>query len=257
VQQMAIFTVLKATDIIHPRYIRQLLVMILIGCGIAVHAQNKQVLLTGVVYNKDGSQRVNGVVITDMVTGVVANSDELGAFKISCNTGDTLLFKQKSYTDQKIKVVNNFVLVVYMQPSVTLKQVDIKDVTKKQELAEVMNDYNKKGVYNGGKASVLSNIFHPLNALFNIFGSDAKNARRFQNDATNELQQQEVSRKFTVALVQQVTGLKDVKLKNFMDSYRPTYQDCRNWNEYDAISYIKISYEKFEKDGEPALPKLY
>jgi len=70
------------------------------------------------------------------------------------------------------------------------------------------------------------------------------------------LQQQEVSRKFTVAQVQQVTGLKDVKLKNFMDSYRPTYEECKNWNDYDAITYIKKSYDKFEKEGEPALPKL-
>ena len=254
---MANFTKLKATNNTSILYLWLLFTIILMGNSIMVRAQSKQVLITGVVYNKDGSQRVNNALVANIASGVVTNSDELGTFKISCAIGDTLLFRQKSYTDQKIKVQSNFVLVVYMQPSITLNEVDIKDVTKKQELQDVMKDYNKKGVYNGGKASALSNIFHPLNALFNIFGSDAKNARRFQNDATNELQQQEIGRKFTVALVQQVTGLKDVKLKNFMDSYRPTYEDCRNWNQYDAITYIKRSYEQFEKDGEPALPKLY
>jgi hypothetical protein len=253
---MAIFAPLEATKNIVIQYLG-LILIILLGAGSVVHAQSKQVLLTGVVYNKDGSQRVNNVLVADLANGTIINSDELGTFKINCAIGDTLLFRQKSYTDQKIKIVGDFVLVVYMHPSITLNEVDIKDVTKKQELQDVMKDYNRKGVYNGGKSSVLSNIFHPLNALFNIFGSDAKNARRFQNDATNELQQQEISRKFTVTLVQQVTGLKEVKLKNFMDSYRPTYEDCKIWNQYDAITYIKKSYETFEKDGEPALPKLY
>jgi len=240
-----------------PRYLPPLFLLMLLLLNASVFSQQRQIALTGVVYNKDGSQRLGKVLVADMNNNNIVSADDLGTFRINCAIGDTLLFRQKDYTDQKIKVLSDFTLVVYMQPGITLNQVDIRDVTKRQELQEVMKDYNKKGVYNGGKASVLSNIFHPLNALFNIFGSDAKNARRFQNDATNELQQQEVSRKFTVALVQQVTGLKEVKLKNFMDSYRPTYEDCKNWNQYDAITYIKKSYEQFEKDGEPALPKLY
>jgi hypothetical protein len=254
---MVNFMELRRTGHIPGKFLRLLPILILLCLGTKVLSQRREFTLTGVTYNKDGSQRLGKVLVADMNNNNMVSADELGTFKISCAVGDTLLFRQKDYTDQKIKVLSDFTLVGYMHPGVTLNEVDIKDVTKRQELQEVMKDYGKKGVYNGGKASVLSNIFHPLNALFNIFGSDAKNARRFQNDATNELQQQEVSRKFTVTLVQQVTGLKDVKLKNFMDSYRPGYEDCKKWNQYDAITYIKKSYEQFEKNGEPALPKLY
>ena len=238
-------------------YLSPLLLLLLMACCGDALSQKRAITLTGVVYNKTGAARVAGVTLTDIANNNTIITDDLGTFKINCSIDDTLLFKKQGLTDQKIRVMTDFVLVVYMQPNIVLNQVDIKDVTKKQELNDVMADYGKKGVYNGGNATVWQNIFSPLNALFNIFGSDAKNARRFQKDATSELQQQEISRKFTLAMVQQITGLKDVKLKNFMDSYRPSYQDCKNWNEYDEITYIKKSYAQFEKDGEPALPKLY
>jgi hypothetical protein len=253
---MVNFIELRHTGHIPAKFLRLLPILILLLFGTKVFSQRAEFTLTGVIYNNDGSKRLAQVVISDKNNKTITTADELGTFKITCALGDSLLFKLKNYTDQKLKVLGDYTLVVYMHPGVNLNEVEIKDVTKKQELQEVMNDYGKKGVYNGGKASVLSNIFHPLNALFNIFGSDAKNARRFQNDANNELQQQEVSRKFTAAQVQQVTGLTDVKLKNFMDSYRPAYDECRNWNDYDAITYIKKAYDKFEKEGEPALPKL-
>lgn len=254
---MAIFTKLNAFIALRPVFIKLLLILLFTGCYNWCAAQKALINLTGVVYNKDGSQRVSNVLIADLASNTIVTSSELGSFQIACSVGDTLLFRQKNYTDQKIKVLADFVLVVYLQQNINLNEVDIHDVTKRQELYGIMNDYNKKGVYNGGKTGVLAAIFHPVNALYDLFGSGPKQARLFQRDADAELGLIEVNKKFTVALVQQVTGLKDVKLKNFMDSYRPAYADCKKWNEYDMIAYIKKSYVEFEKNGEPALPKLY
>jgi hypothetical protein len=236
------------------------------ACGIALllccvytftHAQ--AFVLKGVVFKTGTTTRLSKVVVFDLNNNIIVNTDELGVFQIKCNIGDSILFRQKDYADRKMGVITQNTLMVYMQTNIGLSEVEIRGITKKQELQQVMKEYNSQGIYSNGKPSVASAILSPLNGLYDLFGSGPKQARRFNSYTSNELEQTEVDRRFTKTLVQQITGLKDERLQLFVQNYRPSYDDLKGWNDYDLINYIKKSHKNFEDSGEqppPSLPKL-
>ncbi len=240
-------------------YIRQWLFILLASWSTAAFAQKKEFILTGVTFKKTiSASRVANVLVANLANNAISITDDLGSFRIKCSIGDTLLFKQKDYTDLKVAIINESDLMVSLQPVINLFTVNIRDVSKKQELQQIMNDYSKQGVYNNGKPQLLSVLKSPLNGLFDFFGSGPKRARRFQQYSARELEQMEVDRRFTKTLVAQTTGYEGNKLQKFVEQYKPAYEDIKKWNSYDLISYIKKSYKDYEQNGDrPGLQKLY
>lgn len=113
----------------------------------------QQVLnIRGIVFKKSSSERISQALVTDLKTQTLMMSDELGGFNIKASAGDTLLITKNDYTPQKIVVLNGSDIIVYMQPVIALNQVTIKDQSQKQELKEVMKEYNSEGIYNDGKS---------------------------------------------------------------------------------------------------------
>lgn len=234
---------------------------LLVCCVISLsaQAQKKEFTLIGVVYKMSAANRISKVLVANLTNNAITMTDDLGSFKISSSIGDTILFRQKDYADKKVAVITENALMVYLESNINLSEINVKDITKKQELNQLMHDYNKKGVYYNGKPPVMSAIMSPLNGLYSLFGSDAKQARRFNKYSARELEQTEIDRRFTRKLVMQVTGLTDnKKVDMFMDSYKPSYEDIKKWNDYDLIAYIKKSFKYFEENGpKPDLPKLF
>ncbi|WP_448700920.1 hypothetical protein ACFGVR_02540 [Mucilaginibacter sp. AW1-3] len=235
--------------------------VLFLGCLVsAAFAQRKELNIRGIVYSKNINVRLPNVLITNDFTHASVINDNLGAFEIKAAIGDTLIFNCRNFSDQKIVVTADVAVFVFMVPIITLMQVDIKDVTKKQDLADVMKGYNKQGIYNNGKSSTLGAIFNPVNGLYNLFGSGPKNARRFQKYAANENEQTEIDRRFNKPFVKKMSGIQDsVKLQWFMTTYRPAIEQIRKWTDYDLIDYIRKSYKEFVDLGEKPpvfLPKL-
>ena len=193
-------------------------------------------------------------------------SDDVGWFTIKAGVGDTLLFTKEDYTAQKIVVLNGSDMPVYMQPVIKLATVTIQGQTKKQELQDVMKDYNRKGVYYNGDPPLASMLLNPLNDLHEWFGKDAANLRRFKKYSKDELENSSIDKRYNISLVKRVTNTSDSTAKKFMEYYRPSYEDIKSWNDYDLIRHIRKSYafydkssnkERLEKSILPALVKPY
>jgi hypothetical protein len=224
----------------------------------SVSAQNQEFTLQGITFRKNATQRLAKVLVANAKNNAIVTTDELGLFRIRCALGDTLLFRQKDYADQKVLVTNQIDLMIYLVPVINLTEVEIKDASKKQQLAGVMKEYNSHGIYNSGHNTLLGAAGSPLNALYNVLGSGPKQARRFQKYSKVELEQSEVDRKFTRKLIKQIIDIKDEKIQLFIDNYRPSYEDVKHWNDYDMINYIKKSFKDFEGNGDrpPRMQKL-
>jgi len=134
--------------------------------------------------------------------------------------------------------------------------VTIQGQTKQQELSEAMQGYHAKGVYDGGKPSVMSAIFSPLNGLHDLFGQDAANARHFSAYAKREQEASEDHGKYNKELVKKITNLPDDEVEKFMNAYTPLHEDLQKWSSYDVISYIKRSLETYKKFGAEPVQKL-
>lgn len=210
-----------------------------------VHAQ-QDFQLSGVVKASGSNNRIALAEITNKRSGFTVGSNDLGIFQIKASVGDTLLLIKRDFTDKQMVVLSNRDMVVYLNMSGnTLEQVDIRGQSKKAELNEIKKEFRDKGSFYAGKPPLLSYIFTPLTALYELFGSTPKKARRFGKYYATEMQQTEIDGFFNESLIQKNTELSGKELEDFMLNYRPDYAKSKNWTEYDAVKYIRDSYKQY------------
>lgn len=222
-----------------------LLLLLLPLLGLAQQTQN----IRGIIFKKGMLEKLSAVKLTNTRTGIQSVSNLYGEFSAKVAIGDTLVIEKQGFTTINEVITSYSTLYITMLPEIKLNEVTVKGQTKKQEVNEVVKDYRSKGIFYDGKPPLLAYVFQPLTVLHELFGSDAKNERRFMKHAQNELQQNEVDRRYTPELVSRITGLTGHDVKTFMANYTPSYDDMIKWNDYDLIQYIKRSYEGYKKLG--------
>jgi len=212
--------------------------------------------IRGVVLDYATEVRIGDAEITNLRTQQTLISNGLGIFNVTGIIGDTLKIARAGYNEQNIVISSNDDIVVRLKGITELRAVDVYGTTKEQEMQDAMDDYRKQGSYYKGKPPVLAYIFNPISALHEAFGKTGQRAKRFNEYISYEQEELLIDRKFNRSLITSLTGLKDDDLTNFMLIYRPSNELVKNWNEYDATSYIKKAFTKFEADGRPKAPSL-
>jgi len=226
-----------------------IILSVLLLCRSEVSAQDSSV--RGLIIESKGASKISGVTILNKPTGVKTQTNELGLFTIQASKGDTLLISKAGFTEQRVVLYNLSDLLIRLQGIIQLQEVRVEAQTKKQELQEVRDQYRKKGSYFAGKPPLLSYIFMPLTAIYELVGKTPGQARRFNSFYHRELQQTEIDRRFNAPFVERISGLDSDDLKNFMILYRPDYEKFQYWDEYALIRYIKTSTESFVQAGRP------
>ena len=215
------------------------------------YAQAQQSFVQGLVMEKSFSSKISGVSVLNKRLGISTKSNELGLFRIEAIPGDTLNLSKSGYSDLIVPILELSDKVLILQAVIQLSEVRVEAQSKKQELDEVRAQYRKKGSYFAGKPPLLSYIFMPLTALYELIGKTPGQARRFNAYYTKELQQSEIDRRFNTFAVGKITGLEGNDLQNFVQLYRPEYQEFVRWDEYALINYVKKSLDIFDKAGRP------
>jgi hypothetical protein len=217
-------------------------------------AEGQQVFtIKGVTSKKLSAERVAQVVITNLNSREIKMSDELGWFSIKAAIGDTLLFSRIDYTDQKIAITNPADIPVYMQPVIKLATVTIQGESKKQELNEIVNSYRSKGLYFDGKPPITAfSPFggSPITGLYELFGKDARNERRFIRFTKDENEYAEVKKRYNLSFVKRITNTSDSTAKKFMAYYTPSYEDIKAWNDYELIKHTREEYNFYNKSAD-------
>ncbi|WP_146113792.1 hypothetical protein [Sphingobacterium gobiense] len=215
--------------------------------------------VSGIVVEKGGSTRLSEVNVTNLRTKKRVQTNTFGVFIIEASVGDSLSLTKTGYGPVKTVLQTNEDILVEMQAGLTIETVIVSRMSKEAEMRDMLDDYRKKGVYNGGKNTVGTYLGSPATALYNLFGRDAKNAKRFANLMDRELEESQVDRVFNKTSVQSLISLEGDELQSFMDIYRPSYSMVKNWGQYDFMHYVKRSFEAWDKNGRPRsnrLPKL-
>lgn len=202
--------------------------------------------LSGVIMTSGSTNRIALAEITNKRTGYTVGSNDLGLFQLKATVGDTLVVIKRDYVDKEIIVLSSRDMIVYLNLSGnTLNQVDIKGQSKKAELDDIKQEFRNKGSFYAGKPPLLSYIFSPLTAIYELFGRTPKNAKRFGKYYNNEMQQTTIDGFFNESLIKKNTELSGPELETFMLNYRPDYSKSKNWTEYDAVKYIRDSYKQY------------
>jgi len=238
---------------LHYRYI--LLLIFVLGTAFNAVAQDMH-SIAGFVCTKGTSARLAAVKVLNKRTNSSVITDDIGNFTIKAAIGDSLEFSTYNYTTNKIAIAGIGDLIVYMNKVVQLETVTIQGQTKQQELSSTMGDYAKKGVYYGGKPSVMQDLASPINGIYSMFSRDAKNARHFAEFSKNEMEASEDHKKYNKELVKKITNIPDEDLDRFTFGFKPSHEDLMKMTDYDVITYIKKSYETFKKFGAKPTPEL-
>ena len=245
---------------INSKYIGALMsCVVLLFTGILdVHAQQASGV-SGMVVEKGGSTRLSDVNVTNLRTKKRVQTNTFGVFIIEASVGDSLYLTKTGYGPVKTILQTTEDILMEMQAGLTIETVVVSRMSKEAEMRDMLDDYRKKGVYNGGKNTLGTYLGSPATALYNLFGRDAKNAKRFASLMDRELEESQVDRVFNKTTVRSVIDLEGDELQSFMDMYRPSYSMVKNWGQYDFMHYVKRSFDAWDKNGRPRserLPKL-
>lgn len=224
-------------------------ILLLIGLIPGFNGMAQNFMLKGVVIEKGSNVRVALAEITNLNNKMGATSNEIGLFQLYARAGDTLLIKKRNLTDQKLVVKTDDDLVIYLvRGSTMLEEVTVKGQTKKQEMEEIKRDFKNNGSFYAGKPPlILLNPFggSPLTFFYELFGKTPARARNFNRYYKKELSLIEIDKFFNKSLVTSYTTLRGKELDKFLLDYYPSSSMASNWNNYDAVKYIKESAKQY------------
>src|SRR5690606_15994062 len=152
--------------------------------------------VSGIVLEKGNNIRLAEVNVTNLRTKRRVQTNSFGVFILEASIGDSLSFSKVGYGPVKTVIFTQEDILIEMQPGMTIETVVVSRLSKEAEMRDMLDDYRKKGVYNGGKNTVGTYLGSPATALYNLFGRDAKNAKRFANLMDRELEESQVDRVF-------------------------------------------------------------
>ncbi|MNK61911.1 hypothetical protein D3C87_810780 [compost metagenome] len=229
------------------KHLKFILLLIIVVQGLSSKAQN--FVLKGVVIEKGSNVRIALAEITNLNNKMGTASNEIGIFQLNAKVGDTLLVKKRNLTDQKVVVKTDDDLVIYLvRGSTMLEEVTVKGQTKKQEMEDIKRDLKNNGSFYAGKPPlILLNPFggSPLTFFYELFGKTPARARNFNRYYKKELSLIEIDKFFNKSLVTSYTTLRGKELDKFLLDYYPSSSMANNWNNYDAVKYIKESAKHY------------
>lgn len=227
--------------------------------GKSVYGQESRTHVSGILVDKDNGVRLSDVNVKNLRSNHTARSNTYGVFFIEAAAGDSLSFSKVGYGPVKTFLYSTEDILIEMQAGLEIETVVVNRMSREGEMREILKDYERKGIYNGGKNKVGTYLASPATALYNLFGREAKNAKRFEKYMDSEMQHLQVDRIFNKTVVRNETQLEDEELEIFMDLYRPGYDLAISWGQYDLLNYINRSFAQWNKDGRPKpqpLPKI-
>lgn len=202
----------------------------------------QQITARGVILEKGTPLRIALALVTDTNNRQTIGSDDMGFFQIKANIGDTLWFFKRNFQDHFVVVLDEKEMIINLiRADRILEEVTIKAERKQENLSAVRLEHRKKTYFYGRKRNPLYYFRYPVAAVMELLGLERKNAVRFDAYVEKEEQALEIDRYFNLSLVKNHTNLSGKALEKFMLDFRPKHEQIKNWNTYDAASYIKKS----------------
>lgn len=237
------------------------LVLSLSFFSMLVHAQTKPV--QGLVIDKESKQRLAKVYIYNLRTGDGLYNNTKGEFSTAAIPGDTLVAALSGYGVDTL-IFHGQPAAYFQLKSLGIRLRDVviqqKRLTPQQLYEKSVQEYRyqtKKGsskdLINLGNGGVGLGI----DAIYNLLSKQGRNARHLQKILEKDYHEDLIDYRFNPNLVQQVLGIKDTELIDFMQQYRPTYQFVLDADDYSFNVFIKNAYRSYRINPKALkLPKL-
>ncbi|KLT64671.1 hypothetical protein [Pedobacter sp. BMA] len=234
------------------------------GCSAMLYAQTKPV--QGIVIDKETKQRLAKVYIYNIRTGDGLYNNTKGEFSTYAIPGDTLVAALSGYGVDTIIFKGQTAAYFQLKSlGIRLRDVVIKEKRlSPQELYEKSKQEYRYQILKGSSKDLLNlgngGVGLGIDAIYNLLSRQGRNARHLQKILEKDYREDLIDYRFNANLVQQVLGIKDTELTDFMQQYRPTYQFVLDADDYAFNVFIRNAYRSYRINPRalqlPPLPKL-
>lgn len=229
-----------------------------------LYAQTKPV--QGIVIDKETKQRLAKVYIYNIRTGDGLYNNTKGEFSTYAIPGDTLVAALSGYGVDTIVFKGQTAAYFQLKSlGIRLRDVVIKEKRlSPQELYEKSKQEYRYQILKGSSKDLLNlgngGVGLGIDAIYNLLSRQGRNARHLQKILEKDYREDLIDYRFNANLVQQVLGIKDTELTDFMQQYRPTYQFVLDADDYAFNVFIRNAYRSYRINPRalqlPPLPKL-
>lgn len=211
-----------------------------------VLGQNMQ----GEILDYASKQTLADVNVTNIHTGEVMLSDEKGRFAVTVVSGQLVEFRREGYKVLRVRVpqgkLPSFFRVIMQEEGTNV----IDYVNGRGAAPDYKTDSIRYRKIYGSTLDVPK--LEGLDAIRHPFSAMSKKNRQiwaFQEEYEMYQQQKYIDYTFNEKLITYVTNLKGDSLYQYMQMFRPTYQQLRSMNEYTYLNYIKQTVEAYRRRG--------
>lgn len=233
--------------------------LILFFLALSVKCFSQEKSIAGIVVDKENKGRIAKINVLNLSSGQSVYDNLNGVFQIDAEPGDLLVFSKQDYLNDTIRVENHIPIAVYMsRSSIQLREVTIRDtaLSPEKKLAATRKEYSKAygSLANRDLLSLPSSggAGLSIDGLYNALSRSGRNAAKLRKVIDRDYKQDVIDYRFNSSLVGRVTGLKDKKLIDFMQKYRPGYYFVLNATDYEFITSIKNNLKRYLRN-----PKAY
>ena len=238
--------------------------LLLFFVGLTLNGFSQEKSIAGIVFDKNGNDRIAKVNIVNITTGKSVYNNFNGVFTIDAEPGDQLVFQKRDYFLDTIRINSHLPLAIYLRPTyIVLSEVTIRDSMRnpRRILAKVKEDNNRAYGTLANRdilsTPTLGGAGLSIDALWNSFSREGKDAAHLRVMIDQAYKEDVIDYRFNRKVVGNVTGLKEKQLTDFMQKYRPGYYFVIKANEYQFVASIKANLKRYQRNPRAyALPPL-
>lgn len=211
----------------------------------------------GFIKASDDFEAVNLVQVKNLQTGQVVWSDETGYFELPVLPGTKLEFSRVGIST-KVLEVSPQMLQAIQQILLKYEISDLDAITVKEKTQYQLDSAERYDTYHltlerqKDKAKVIITPFgigiaNPVSSWMQYLAPKTKGKLKFQKRFKAWEEQQFITTKYTPAMVERLTGLRNDSLAYFMNSYTMTYEMARSMSEPEIAYWIRANYAGWDR----------
>jgi hypothetical protein len=226
-----------------PRYICLINMLLLCMVCPIVYAQSIQ----GQILNAEDGKPLTDVSVQNLFTDAEITCDDNGRFTIAVTKGQLVEFKKDGYRILRVRIPQGNIPAFF-------KVVLEENVPTPTELVGASPDYRTDSLkyYRMYKKELDFPQMKGLDAIQHPFWALSKQNQQiwhFQKEYVWYQKQKYIDYNFNEKVVENLTGLRGDSAMQYMQMFRPTYEQLRSMNEYNFYNYVRKTVVLYRERG--------
>lgn len=246
---------------------KHLITVLMIFAFVGGHSQTEETsVISGTVLNQKTQVPMQGVTIINLNKVKGTTTNVMGTFQIEAKVNDTLHLSFIGFDPLKVRVTNQWfkskiTTIELIEKAIVIDEVEITGVNLTgfldidAKLIPIRKDYRYSisGLYHGyeagkrssGFSKVMSSIFNPADALYNIFGKKPREMAKLREMKKDPTVKEVLASKFDRETLSALLGVSKKEIEDILTncSYSETF--IKTANDLQIMDAISECYEEY------------